>query len=88
MYWNDVYFSFVQLRKQIYKIKKRKNLDRYTKIENYKSHYRTFKKFCNDVEEYFWRRYSNEPTEETIQEVFENCLDMSQRKILKKVLIP
>ena len=87
MYWPDVYNSFVALRDQYYRCKTSKWLDKYSKIEFYKREYKTFRRFCDDCEEYFWRRYRDEVTEETIQEIFERCLEMSQKKCLKLSLI-
>ena len=86
MYWSWVYKSFIQLRKQLYKLKTQKQLDRYSKIEFYKKEYKTFRKFSEECEEYFWRRYQDEPTEETIQEVFDKCLEMSQKRQLSKFI--
>lgn len=51
-----------------------------------KNKYTTFKKFCDECEEYFARRYESEATQETIQEVFDKCLDLSQKKILAKCI--
>jgi hypothetical protein len=82
MYWEEVYKSFKQLRKQLYKLKSRKQLEKYSKIESNTKHYKTFRRFCDDVNEYFGRRYQDEPTDESIQEIFDNCLDLSQKRQL------
>lgn len=87
MYWIDVYKSFVALRDQLYRCKTNKWLDRYSKVEFYRGKFKTFQKFCYDVEEYFWRRYYDEVTEETIQDIFERCLELSKKRQLKISLV-
>jgi len=87
MYSQWIYKSFVQLRKQLYKCKSREELEKYSNIEKLKGNYKTFQRFYNECEEYFWRRFQNEPTEETVQEVFDTCLDWSQRNILLKSIM-
>lgn len=88
MYWPEVYHTFCQLRKQYYKLKTWKWADKYSKIEFEQRKYITFKRFYNTCNEYFSRRYIDEPTQETCQDVFEQCLEWSQQKVLKKILIP
>lgn len=87
MYWPDVYDSFIALRDQYYRCKTQKEIDKYDNIEWLQWKYITFNRFCSDCEEYFWRRYQGEVTDETIQEVFEKCLERSQKRCLKLTLI-
>ena len=87
MYWEDVYKTFVALRDQFYRCKTQKELDKYSNIEALQYKYITFKRFCNACEEYFWWRYIDEVTDETVQDVFDKCLTYSQQKCLKLTLI-
>lgn len=87
MYWEDVYKTFVALRDQFYRCKTQKELDKYSNIEMLQKDYITFRRFCNACEEYFSWRYRDEVTEETVQDVFDNCLEWSQQKCLKITLI-
>lgn len=86
MYWPAVYNDFVQLRKQLYKLKKTKSIDRYSKIEQNQKKYKTFRNFCDSVQEVFSRLYRDEPRDKTYQEVFDELLDLSQKKQLKKTI--
>lgn len=76
MYPYSLYLAFVQLRKQLYKAKKRKILSRYSQIELNKRKFKTFQKFYNEAQEwiYDWDR------DLTTQEVFDDMLDASQSK--------
>lgn len=84
MYSEWIYYSFIQLRKQFYKLKTRKWWDKYSKIELNKNKFKTFKRFCDECEDFFSRMYRDEVTPDSIQEVFDKCLDLSQRKQLKR----
>lgn len=56
MYTEDIYYSFIALRDQLYRCKTSKELDKYSKIEQLQNKYKTFRRFCNDIEEYHsWR---------------------------------
>lgn len=82
MYTQWIYNAFVQLRKQLYKIKKRDNLSRYSEIELHQMEYKTFRRFSDSVSE--WNEYFEDfNSKKTTQEVFDNLLDLSQKNILK-----
>ncbi|MDD3302251.1 MAG: hypothetical protein PHN31_01750 [Candidatus Gracilibacteria bacterium] len=82
MYTMNLYFAFVQLRKQIYKIKTRKGGDKYTSIELNRSKYKTFEKFYIEAQTYIFEFDKNL----SVQEVFDTMLDKSQTKIgIKKL---
>ena len=87
MYSEDIYYTFIRLRDQLYRCKTQPEQDKYTNIEMLQKKYITFSRFCWACEDYFSRRFQDEPTPETIQEIFDNCLDLSQRKCLKITLI-
>lgn len=87
MYTEWIYYSFVQLRKQLYKLKTQIQLDKYSQIEYNKRSYKTFRKFYDECEEYLTKKYLDRETEETIQEIFERCLNYSHMRILKKSII-
>lgn len=83
MYPLDLYYAFVQLRKQLYKCKTMYGKWKYTCIEQNKSKYKTFRKFYDECYEYlyhdwyYWAYYST-------QEIFDEMLFKSQsRKKLK-----
>lgn len=82
----ELYFAFVQLRKQLYKLKTQKQLDKYSKIENYRKEYKTFDRFYNRVNDInnSMSFYDN-PVEFSTQEYFDYCLDNT--KNLKKLII-
>lgn len=87
MYWEEIYYSFIVLRDQFYRCKTQKELDKYSKIEFYIKKYKTFSRFYNDCEDYFSRFYYWREIEETTQDIFYKLLELSQKKILKKVCI-
>lgn len=64
LYWDNLILRFNRL-------KTTEGISKYSNIELEKNKYITFYRFCNECEEYFSRRYSDEPTEETIQEIFD-----------------
>ncbi len=74
LYWDDLILRFRRLKYQLNRLKTRKWIDKYSKIEEYKNKYITFRRFCNECEEYFNRRYRDEVTDETIQEIFDNLV--------------
>jgi len=57
MYTHWIYIAFVQLRKQFYKIKKNRNLDRYSRIESLKNEFITFRRFCDAIDELIEKKY-------------------------------
>jgi len=72
MYVSDeVIYKFKTLKYQLNRLKTQKWADKYSKIEFYKNQYITFKRFCDEVEEYFSWMYRDEITPYTIQEVFD-----------------
>jgi len=82
MYSQWIYTAFVQLRKQYYKLKTRDSIDRYTKIEMNARNYKTFRKFCDSINEYnsFFDDYERCIC---IQDSFDNLLELSQKNTLK-----
>jgi len=81
MYTHWIYIAFVQLRKQFYKIKKNRNLDRYSRIESLKNEFITFRRFCDAIDEY--NTIHESCVVVWIQEVFDDMLDKSQNNTLK-----
>lgn len=84
MYTQWIYNAFVQLRKQYYKLKTRDSIDRYTKIEFYKKDYKTFRRFCDEIDEFnvnifFWKVLD-------VQDTFEILIDHSQKNTLKYII--
>lgn len=71
-YPEEVIFRFKRLKYQLNRLRSRKWIDKYSNIESYKNQYITFKRFCDEVQEFHNWFYINEPTPETIQEVFDN----------------
>lgn len=85
MYTAEIYLAFIQLRKQLYKLKTTRWADKYSKIEEEQKKYKTFKRFYSACENYFSWRYKDEVTQESCQDIFDKCLELSQSKIwLKK----
>lgn len=68
---DEVIFEFKKLKYQLNRIKTQKWVDKYNKIEFYQDQYITFRRFCDECEEYFSRMYQDEETPYTIQEVFD-----------------
>lgn len=79
MYSVSLYIAFVQLRKQLYKIKTRKWWDKYTKIEEEKYKYKTLEKFYQEAISFI----NESEIDFTIQDLFEEMLFLSQRNALK-----
>lgn len=75
MYSLDLYNSFIQLRKQLYKIKTLKWQDKYSKIELNKAKYKTFLRFYDNAYEYCYIHDNF-----TIQDIFDDMLTKSQSK--------
>lgn len=71
IYWDKLILRFRRLKYQLNKLKSQKQIDKYSDIEWNQNQYITFKRFCNECEEYFSRRYCDTETEETIQEIFD-----------------
>ena len=86
MYSEDIYNTFQSLRDQYYRLKTTKWADKYDKIEWEQKKYITFRRFCWACEDYFSWRYMDEPTPITIQEVFEDCLELSSKRQLHPVI--
>lgn len=82
MYSQWINTAFVQLRKQYYKLKTRESIDRYSKIEMNKKHYRTFMKFCDSIEQWNAKIEYYEDIYD-IQSTFDTLLDLSQKNTLK-----
>ena len=76
MYPYSLYLAFVSLRKQMYKIHSSNILCRYSKIECYKSQFKTFRKFSDEADAYIYENNKDI----TVQEVFDDMLDRSQSK--------
>lgn len=74
LYWDDLILRFRRLKYQLNRLKTQKWIDKYSKIEEYKIKYITFRRFYNECQEYFERRYMNEETSETVQEIFDNLI--------------
>ena len=64
-------FRYKRLRYQLNRLKTQKGIDKYSKIEHYKNEFVTFRRFCDECEEYFSCVYVDGPTPYTIQEVFD-----------------
>lgn len=79
MYTIKLYIAFVQLRKQLYKIKTRKWWDKYTKIEEEKYKYKTLELFFQEATSFI----NESQMDLTIQDVFEEMLCLSQKNTLK-----
>jgi len=79
----DIYISFVQLRKQLYLLKTQKQIDKYSKIENYIKEYKTFRAFYNSCKSII--DMYEEPPEFSTQDFFDYCLDNTKK--LKKSII-
>ena len=71
-YPDEVIFRFKRLKYQLNRLKTSKWAEKYSKIEFYRSKYITFRRFCDEVEEFHWWFYRDEPTSKSIQEVFDN----------------
>lgn len=54
------------------KCKTQKWSDKYSDIELYKNKYKSFKLFCDECDEFFSWFYIGWPTEQSIQDVFDN----------------
>jgi len=78
MYPLDLYYAFVQLRKQLYKCKTVNWQWKYTCIEQNKAKFKTFQVFYDEAYEYLWNLWGENCY--TIQEVFDKMLDYSQSK--------
>lgn len=76
MYPISLYRAFVALRKQVYRVKTTDGHCRYSKIEAYKSQFRTYRKFCDEADAYIYENSKDM----TVQEVFDDMLDRSQSK--------
>ena len=74
----DLYFAFVQLRKQLYKCKTMNWYWKYTKIELERAKYKTFRKFYDECFE--WLQYMPYWWDYSTQEIFDKMLDISQSK--------
>lgn len=72
LYWEDLILRFRRVKYQLNRLKTQKQIDKYTAIEENKHKYVTFKRFCDECEDYFGWRYRDEVTDETIQEIFDN----------------
>ena len=82
MYSEDIYYTFQSLRDQLYRCKTTKWSDKYSKIEFEQRKYVTFRRFCWACEDYFSWRYRDEPTLVTVQEIFDECLELSAKRQL------
>lgn len=85
MYTLWIYNAFVQLRKQLYKLKTRQQLDKYNEIEKYGRDYKTFREFIDSIHEYnanfdFWEDCIG------VQDTFDEMIDASQKKTLKYLI--
>ncbi len=76
MYPYSLYLAFVALRKQIYRVRSSNILCRYSKIEVYKSQFKTYRKFCDEADQYIYSMDMNM----SVQDVFDDMLDRSQSK--------
>lgn len=74
-YQEGVYSTFLILRKQFRRCRSQKGLDRYSKIEFLKNKYITFRRFCDECEKHFVHVYRFEPTQESVQNVFDKLLE-------------
>lgn len=79
----EIYIAFVQLRKQYYKLKSQKQLDKYSKIEFYIKEYKTFRKFYDSTKSII-DIYEDSPNF-TTQDFFYFCLENT--KNLKKSIL-
>lgn len=87
MYTQWIYNAFVQLRKQYYKLKTRDSIDRYDNLEKHKKKYKTFMRFCDEIDEYNAQRWNVwYDRMEDPQGAFEMMLNTSQEKNLKYYL--
>lgn len=85
MYTLWIYNEFVQLRKQLYKLKTRQQIDKYTAIEKHRREYKTFRAFIDRINEYnakfeYWEDCID------IQETFDDMLEASQGNTLKYLI--
>ena len=71
MYPEELILRFKRLKYQLNRLKTRKQIDKYSQIELNQNKYITFRRFCNECEEFFSRFYKDEPTDETVQEIFD-----------------
>lgn len=76
MYTIDLYLYFVQLRKQLYKIKKCNWYWKYSQIELNKAKYKTFQRFYDEAYSLIYDLDKNC----TVQDIFDEMLDKSQSK--------
>lgn len=83
MYPEWLYEAFVQLRKQIYKLRTRKQHAKYSQIEQNRKVYTTFGRFYDEAHGHIY----DCNLDLTVQEVFDDMLDKSQGKHGLKVYI-
>lgn len=81
MYPQSLYNSFVQLRKQYYKAKRRVTIDRYDEIEANRAKFITFQRFYDEVQEML--SYKQSDNYESTQDIFTEMLERSQSRELR-----
>lgn len=71
VYWDNLILRFNRLKYQLNRLKTWKQVNKYSDIEIHMRKYVTFQRFYNECEEYFARRYRDEITQETTQDIFD-----------------
>lgn len=80
----QMYLSFIQLRKQYYKLKTTKQIDKYSNIEYYSKDYKTFKRFCDSINNFYYSLWYEEIP--TVDDVFNRFLELSKKRQLKNII--